>query len=376
MRELSKVDDAIGALDAGDAKRAVELLTEYLSTGKCEAGAIGAPSSVIDKPNAGFDLGLGLFKLGEQFGKRFGEHEPAPEAGPSPEEQANLANRSEQVECALRIVRMVALDAALPLELRARAYYLAGNLEFLRRDYRSAVKSYDQALGLIPGLPEDAGDGTGRDAAYNRAIALQRIEEEPPPDAEPDASPDARDPMPSPTPALTRSPMPNPMPARCREDSGDSGEPDSGKDEPDSGDGGKNDEPKDQKPDAGDKEQPSTPTAAKLRQSGRAHARHARTSPDLPAARCPESRVRRTKRHGGQMRPWLCGAVFSVGVAASGRGAGAIRHAPDHRGEPAQGGARAVVSVPDHGHGRSWRSDAFESTLAPAARGPSCMDRA
>src|SRR5690606_2706928 len=102
VRNSPKVDDAIGALDAGDARRAVELLTEYLATGKCEGGAIGAPSSVIEKPHAGFDLGLGLFKLGEQFGKRFGEHEPAPEAGPSPQDEANLANRSEQVECALR----------------------------------------------------------------------------------------------------------------------------------------------------------------------------------------------------------------------------------------------------------------------------------
>ncbi|HEY6722763.1 MAG TPA: VWA domain-containing protein, partial [Polyangiaceae bacterium] len=148
VRNSPKVDDAIGALDAGDAKRAVELLTEYLATGKCEGGAIGAPSSVIEKPHAGFDLGLGLFKIGEQFGKRFGEDEPVPEAGPSPQDEANLANRSEQVECALRIVRMLALDASLAVELRARAYYLAGNLEFLRRDYRSAVKSYDQALSL------------------------------------------------------------------------------------------------------------------------------------------------------------------------------------------------------------------------------------
>jgi Ca-activated chloride channel family protein len=267
VRNSPKVDDAIGALDAGDGKRAVELLTEYLSTGKCEGGAIGAPSSVIDKPNAGFDLGLGLFKLGEQFGKRFGEHAPVPEAGPSPTDQANLANRSEQVECALRIVRMVALDASLPIELRARAYYLAGNLEFLRRDYRSAVKSYDQALGLIPGLPEDAGDGTGRDAAYNRAIALQRIEEEPPPDAEPDATPDAEpdaspDAEPDAEPDASPDAEPDAEPDAgpdAGEDSGDSGEPDSGKDEPDSGDSGKNEEPPNQKPDAGDKDQQPRP---------------------------------------------------------------------------------------------------------------------
>jgi len=256
VRNSPKVDDAIGALDAGDAKQAVELLTDYLATGKCEAGAIGAPSSVSEKPNASFDLGLGLFKIGEQFGKRFGEDEPVPEAGPAPEAEANLANRSEQVECALRIVRLLALDASLPVELRARAYYLAGNLEFLRRDYRSSVKSYDQALSLIPGAPEDAGDGIGRDAAYNRAIALQRIKDEPPPDAEPDASPDAEpDASPDAEPDASPDAEPDASPDAEPDAGDDGGPPDSGQDEPDSGDAGKQDEPKNQEPDAGKDQQ-------------------------------------------------------------------------------------------------------------------------
>ncbi len=88
----------------------------------------------------------------------------------------------------------------MPIDLRARAHYLAGNLEFLRREYQSAVDAYDGALKLIPGLPNDAGDGIGRDAAWNRAIALRRIEDEDKkkdagqdgsPDAQPDAPPDA-----------------------------------------------------------------------------------------------------------------------------------------------------------------------------------------
>jgi hypothetical protein len=72
---------------------------------------------------------------------------------------------------------------------------LAGNLELLRRQYRAAVTDYDLALRLIPGMPEDAGDGIGRDAAWNRAIALRRIQdqEEDQPDGGPDASPDAAD---------------------------------------------------------------------------------------------------------------------------------------------------------------------------------------
>jgi Ca-activated chloride channel family protein len=222
MRSSPVVKDAVGALDAGDAGAAVSLLEEYLSTGKCENGNIGAPSSVSARPNAAFDLGLGLFTLAEKFGKRFGEDPPPPDGGRAAEEEAELAKRSAEVDCALRIVRLAATDQSVPLELRARAFYLAGNLEFLRRDYRSAVASYDAALKLIPGLPGDAGDGTGRDAAYNRAIALRRIEDE-----QKDAGPP---------------------------DGGDGGE------QPDAGnDGGKQDQPdagKQDQPDAGKQDQP------------------------------------------------------------------------------------------------------------------------
>jgi tetratricopeptide (TPR) repeat protein len=75
----------------------------------------------------------------------------------------------------------VAPSSATPREiatipLRARAHYLEGNLHFLLGEYEEAVKAYDAALTLAPG-EEDAGDPVGRDAAWNRAIALQRIED-------------------------------------------------------------------------------------------------------------------------------------------------------------------------------------------------------
>jgi Ca-activated chloride channel homolog len=236
MRNAPVVDEAIAAYDGGDAGAAVSLLEQYLATGKCEQGNIGAPESVRSKPNAAFDLGLGLFKLGEQYGQRFGELEPPGDAGKNPEAEAAKEKRSSEVECALRIVRIVAADQSVPIDLRARAFYLAGNLEFLRGDYESAVKGYDSSLALIPGLPLDGGaDGIGRDAAYNRAIALARIEDEKKdagPDAPPDASPDSGPP--------------------------DGGEPpDSGEQQPDGGD--KKDEPQDQDagpPDAGKNDQP------------------------------------------------------------------------------------------------------------------------
>jgi Ca-activated chloride channel homolog len=230
-RHAPSVDLAISAYDAGDAGAAVSLLEGYLATGKCENGEIGTPDPVREHPNASFDLGLGLFKLAERFGRRFGEEEPIGDGGTTPQQDSELAQRSKGIDCALRVVRMVATDPSTPVEFRARAHYLAGNLEFLRRDYKTAVKEYDTALRLMPGVPEDAGDGIGRDAAFNRAIALRRIEdkENEKKDAEP---PDA---------------------------SNDGGEPDSGE-QPDSGkdqdqDGGNKDDKKNDDKDK-DKDKP------------------------------------------------------------------------------------------------------------------------
>ncbi len=176
-RHAPSVDQAISAYDAGDAGSAVSLLEGYLATGKCENGEIGTPDPVRDRPNASFDLGLGLFKLAERFGRRFGDEEPVGDGGSNPQQDAEMGQRNRGVECALRILKAIAGDATTPVEFRARAHYLAGNLEFLRRDYKAAVKEYELSLRLIPGLPPDAGDSVGSDAAYNRAIALRRIED-------------------------------------------------------------------------------------------------------------------------------------------------------------------------------------------------------
>ncbi|HWZ89266.1 MAG TPA: tetratricopeptide repeat protein, partial [Polyangiaceae bacterium] len=231
-RNAPSVDEAISAYDAGDAGSAVSLLEGYLATGKCENGEIGTPDPVRDRPNASFDLGLGLFKLAERFGRRFGEEEPIGDGGKSPQEDAEMGQRNQGVECAERILKLIAADGSTPVEFRARAHYLAGNLEFLRRDYKAAVKQYEAALRLIPGLPADAGDSVGSDAAYNRAIALRRIEDKEkdaePPDAQPDGPNDGGP-----------------------GDSGqepDSGQPDSGKDQ----DSGKNDDNKDKDKDKKD----------------------------------------------------------------------------------------------------------------------------
>ncbi len=191
-----EVDDAITALNAKQPDRAADLLQGYLETGKCEHGVIGVPDRARKYADAAFDLGLGLFALGEQFGQKFGIEEPAAEPGkqPDPESAQKTAQRRERVECALRLVLPLGENEALPLELRARAHYLAGNLEFLRGEYQAAVTAYEAALRLEPATPapqpapseksderatpnEEAPGALARNAAHNRAVALRRIEE-------------------------------------------------------------------------------------------------------------------------------------------------------------------------------------------------------
>ena len=98
---------------------------------------------------------------------------------PTPEQQEQMQLRQEQVTCALKLLRAIGASGNVPVDLAARAKYLEGNLEFLRGNYRDAVRAYDESLRLTPGIVEDAGgDPIGRDAAWNRAIALRRIQDE------------------------------------------------------------------------------------------------------------------------------------------------------------------------------------------------------
>ena len=47
--------------------------------------------------------------------------------------------------------------SAAPTEFKARAHYLAGNLYFLREEYKKAVASYDQTLRTHPGTRGEPG---------------------------------------------------------------------------------------------------------------------------------------------------------------------------------------------------------------------------
>lgn len=179
-RHSPAVDRAIEALSV-DAGAAEAELTDYLGISRCRDGNISVPAAAAERAQATFDLGLSLFRLAERFGGRFGV-----DPGRELDDPAVLARRSEEVACALTVVREVAARPGVPLELRAQAHYLLGNLEFLRREYGAAVASYDRALRLVPGDEAPEVPSVGRDAAHNRAIALRLEEEnrpEPPPDA-------------------------------------------------------------------------------------------------------------------------------------------------------------------------------------------------
>jgi hypothetical protein len=192
-RDAPAVKQALAELDGGDAAAATSLLEDYLSTGPCKDGSIGVPDALKRRSDGTFDLGVALFRIGEQFGRRFGEEEI--DAGVS---EGTRSQRHAQVECARRMVEAIGDDG--PVELRARARYLEGNLAFLDGEYEAAVAAYDRSLLLSPG-EVDGGDPVGRDAAWNRAIALRRIEDrkdagqdaapDAPPDARPDGSPEA-----------------------------------------------------------------------------------------------------------------------------------------------------------------------------------------
>jgi hypothetical protein len=234
-REAPAVSQAVAELDGGDAASAAIKLEDYLSTGACKDGNIGTPDVLAKRPDGTFDLGLSLFRIGEQYGRRFGEEEI--EAGV--DDQIRQL-RHAQVECARRIVEAIADDGSVPLDLRARARYLSGNLAFLDGDYEDAVRAYDRALVLAPGMV-DGGDPLGRDAAWNRAIALRRIEDKK--DAgHPDAGQDA-----SQSPDASRDASQQPEAGRDGSSGQDSGGGDGGQDAA---------QPPQQQPEAGPPQQP------------------------------------------------------------------------------------------------------------------------
>ena len=181
-----EVDRAIAELDGGQPEAANARLSDYLTASKCDGGGILVPGAA-DASSASFDLGLSLFELAERFGRRFGDAVMSRDGGPSQEEKQLALLRGDQVECARAVLESILSRGDLSPEFEARARYLRGNLAFLDGRWDDAIKDYDKALRIIPGLKSDAGDGVGRDAAWNRALALRHKDDDDRNDAGSDA---------------------------------------------------------------------------------------------------------------------------------------------------------------------------------------------
>ncbi len=190
-RDDPRVETARAALDGGpdaDLQGARVALEEVLKY-RCESD--GGQDLVLDRPNAALDLGLVIFRLSELIGRRFGEEE-LPDGGTEEGDELVMSARGKQLDCAHLLLLKVATDPKTPLALAIRARYLLGNLAFLARRYKDAIARYDEVLLAHPargvdsaetGPPSDD-DAVARYAAWNRAIALKRLEDQ---DAGPDA---------------------------------------------------------------------------------------------------------------------------------------------------------------------------------------------
>ena len=158
-------------------------LEEVLRT-RCEGDA--GKDLVIERPNASLDLGLTLFRISELIGVRFGEEETYADAS-GEEAESVMRARAHELDCAHLLLIKLANDPATPKDVALRAHYLLGNFEFLTRRYKEAIGEYDKVLvahparGIDPvgevGAPE-GDDAVARDAAWNRAIALKRLDDQ------------------------------------------------------------------------------------------------------------------------------------------------------------------------------------------------------
>ena len=159
------VSQANEAIDGGRSPDAVEALTGYLSTGPCDDGSIGAPTTVTERSAAGYDLGLALFGTALPADVRFG-------ARVELKDDAAKKTRGARVACGLRVLRSFLEADGLDGEVRRRARFLEGNLLAIDERYDEALTAYDHALTRSP-AELDGGSGVDRDVAWNRAVVLQ-----------------------------------------------------------------------------------------------------------------------------------------------------------------------------------------------------------
>ncbi|WP_245776257.1 VWA domain-containing protein [Pajaroellobacter abortibovis] len=179
------VSKAVDALDGGDASAAALSLEQYLGAGGCAEGNIGITPSMEKRPAAVYDLALAYFLQAEGEGPPFGEEEDGTQSA----KDSVAQKRIEKTQCALQLIEKVLLEKGVEpsSDWWLLGQYLKGNLHFLRGRYQKAVEAYEAILKRTPAQEQGVEGGGGpesleiaRRAAWNRAIAIRRVEQAPP----------------------------------------------------------------------------------------------------------------------------------------------------------------------------------------------------
>ncbi len=160
------IRNALHALSASQFPEAIAALEQGAGLGPCTSGNYGTPADDLSEP-------LLVVDLAQVQLTRSLAAEPVGAAAPTSKE-ADLAAR-----CARSAAQIVVKNRDVPRALRARAAALAGHAAFVLGDNEGAIASYDIALSL-----GDGGREATEDAAWNRSLALKRLQSasEPPPD--------------------------------------------------------------------------------------------------------------------------------------------------------------------------------------------------
>jgi hypothetical protein len=204
LRDDPQVEEARGILEASTAGQEADLPAarsdlEQVLEFHCESD--GGRDLVIDRPGAAIDLGLVMFRTSELIGRRFGEEEV--DSGTPEADEQLMAARVKELDCAQLYLMKLADDPGTDPKIALKARYLLGNFAFLSRRYTDAIARYDSVLTAHPargtepsdGGPPDDEDAVARAAAWTRAIALKRLEDQKPdagsetPDSSADSSP-------------------------------------------------------------------------------------------------------------------------------------------------------------------------------------------
>ena len=183
-REAPAVNEALAELDAGDASSAASRLEDYLSTGPCKDGNIGtperaqAPGGRDVRPRARRSFASASASVGASE-KRRSTTEPTKACAPSA-----MRRSSARAASSMRSPTTAASRPSYGLGRSTSTGTSRSSTATTRAPCaRTTARSFSRPATA------DAADSVGRDAAWNRAIALRRIDDKK--DAGADASPDS-----------------------------------------------------------------------------------------------------------------------------------------------------------------------------------------